>query len=87
MRSNPNLSRQNRSFEEMRGSAQRNIDNLSQQIRLLERQDRDSSRLPNAGRVQQQVRDQVRQARRSIDSSKQDIRTFERQISDLKRMR
>lgn len=86
MATDPNLTRQLRTLDDMTRGAQRNIDNLQQQIRLLERQDRDSARLPDAGRIQQRIRDQIRQCRRDVDRLKLDLRTFERQRSELKRM-
>jgi DNA repair exonuclease SbcCD ATPase subunit len=81
-----NLQRQLRNLDDMIRSSRRNIENIKQQTRLLERQERDAARLPNAGREQQRIREQIKQARRDIDRLNNDVRTFERQQSELKRM-
>ena len=86
MPADPNVKRQLRGAEDMRHSLRRNIDNLDQQIRLLQRQDRESARLPDASRVQSGIRQQIRDLQRTIARNKTDIRTLDRQIGDLKRM-
>jgi chromosome segregation ATPase len=81
-----NLQRQIRNVDDMIRAARGNQDNLRQQIKVLERQDRDLVRLPDARRQRQRIRDQIRQCNRDIDRLKSDVRTFERQLSELKRM-
>lgn len=87
MPTDSNVKRQLSGAEQMRRDLDRSIANLNDQIRLLERQDRDSARLPNAGRIQTGIREQIRSARRMIDRHRSDIRVLDRQISELKRMR
>src|ERR1700730_16569480 len=46
----PNTQRQIRNLDDMIHSSRRNVDNLKQQIKLLQRQESDAKRLPNSSR-------------------------------------
>lgn len=84
MPTDPALNRRIAEDTTAKRSYERTIQNLQQQIRILEHQDRDAKKLPNAGRAQTQIRDQVRQLRRSIDAAKQSIKLLDKQIQNTK---